>query len=45
VGESPWGFESLRPHQEGGVAQLVRATGSYPVGRRFESARRYHSLL
>jgi hypothetical protein len=24
-----------------GVAQLVRATGSYPVGRRFESARRY----
>ena len=25
----------------GGVAQLVRATGSYPVGRRFESARRY----
>ena len=29
----------------GGVAQLVRATGSYPVGRRFESARRYQLCL
>lgn len=27
---------------DGGVAQLVRATGSYPVGRGFKSPRRYH---
>ena len=26
----------------GGVAQLARAIGSYPVGQRFESTRRYH---
>ena len=26
----------------GDVAQLARATGSYPVGREFESLRRYH---
>lgn len=26
----------------GDVAQLARATGSYPVGREFESPRRYH---
>ena len=25
----------------GDVAQLARATGSYPVGREFESLRRY----
>lgn len=25
----------------GAVAQLARATGSYPVGREFESPRRY----
>ena len=27
----------------GGVAQLARASGSYPAGRRFKSHRRYHS--
>ena len=26
----------------GEVAQLVRASGSYPLGRRFESDPRYH---
>ena len=26
----------------GGVAQLARATGSYPVGHRFKSGLRYH---
>ena len=26
----------------GGVAQLARAIGSYPVGHLFESDRRYH---
>ena len=26
----------------GGVAQLARASGSYPAGRRFKSHRRYH---
>ena len=26
----------------GGVAQLARVTGSYPVGRGFESNLRYH---
>lgn len=29
----------------GGVAQLVRACGSYPQGRWFESTRRYHRFL
>ena len=28
----------------GGVAQLARANGSYPLGQRFESTRRYHEL-
>ena len=27
----------------GGIAQLARASGSYPAGRRFKSHRRYHS--
>ena len=27
----------------GDVAQLARASGSYPAGRRFKSHRRYHS--
>lgn len=26
----------------GGIAQLARATGSYPVGRKFKSYCRYH---
>ncbi len=26
----------------GDVAQLARASGSYPAGREFESPRRYH---
>ena len=26
----------------GGVAQLARASGSYPAGREFKSLRRYH---
>ena len=29
----------------GAVAQLARATGSYPVGRVFESHRRYHYVI
>ena len=29
----------------GAVAQLARATGSYPVGRVFESHRRYHLVF
>ena len=28
----------------GGLAQLARAPGSYPVGRRFKSHSRYHKL-
>lgn len=28
----------------GDVAQLARATGSYPVGRRFEPHRRYQNI-
>ena len=32
--------DSGRSH--GGVAQLARATGSYPVGHRFKSGLRYH---
>ena len=28
----------------GGVAQLARANGSYPLGRGFDSLRRYHML-
>lgn len=29
----------------GGVAQLVRANGSYPLGQQFKSARRYHPQI
>ena len=29
----------------GGIAQSVRAFGSYPKGRRFESNYRYHDFL
>ena len=29
----------------GGVAQLARAIGSYPVGHLFESDRRYHIAM
>ena len=29
----------------GDVAQLARAPGSYPVGREFESPRRYHLYI
>lgn len=29
----------------GGIAQLARASGSYPAGRRFESHCRYHSFF
>ena len=29
---------------DGGVAQLVRACGSYPQCRWFESTRRYHTI-
>ena len=29
----------------GAVAQLARAIGSYPIGREFESLRRYHLNL
>ena len=28
--------------KNGGIAQLARATGSYPVGHRFKSGLRYH---
>ena len=31
-------------HFFGGVAQLARAIGSYPVGRGFKSLRRYHLI-
>ena len=40
-GRKPVGVRVSPSAPHGGVAQLVRATGSYPVGRRFESARRY----
>jgi hypothetical protein len=40
-GRKPVGVRVSPSAPYGGVAQLVRATGSYPVGRRFESARRY----
>ena len=29
----------------GGIAQLARATGSYPVGHGFKSNSRYHKTL
>lgn len=29
-------------HKYGGIAQLARVLGSYPIGRRFESHCRYH---
>ena len=29
----------------GGIAQMARAPGSYPVGRRFDSSSRYHILM
>ena len=29
-------------HKDGGIAQLARVLGSYPIGRRFESHYRYH---
>ena len=35
-------YEVGRYRQYGGVAQLARATGSYPVGHRFKSGLRYH---
>jgi hypothetical protein len=42
-GRKPVGVRVSPSAPYGGVAQLVRATGSYPVGRRFESARRYQT--
>ena len=36
------GKVSRRRIFNGGVAQLARANGSYPLGRWFESTRRYH---
>jgi hypothetical protein len=36
------GFPRLFFQSDGGVAQLVRAFGSYPKCRRFESASRHH---
>ena len=35
-------FKSHPRNHYGGVAQLVRAFGSYPKGRKFEFFRRYH---
>ncbi len=35
-------YNNSRLIAHGGVAQLARATGSYPVGQRFKSTRRYH---
>ena len=35
-------FKYEKETQYGGVAQLARANGSYPLGRWFESTRRYH---
>ncbi len=32
----------LKKVQRGGIAQLARATGSYPVGHGFKSNSRYH---
>ena len=32
----------MRHEKNGGVAQLARATGSYPVGHGFKSNLRYH---
>lgn len=29
----------------GGIAQLARVLGSYPIGRWFESNCRYHEIL
>ena len=45
-GKPSQGFESpslrhLQLNNDGGVAQLARALGSYPRGRGFESLRRY----
>ena len=33
---------SKNEHKRGGIAQLARATGSYPVGHGFKSNSRYH---
>jgi len=38
-------FKSHPRNHYGGVAQLVRAFGSYPKGRKFEFFRRYHHNL
>ena len=35
----------LKQNLSGGIAQLARASGSYPAGRRFESHFRYHGPL
>ena len=36
------GIDLLCASKCGGVAQLARANGSYPLGRWFEPTRRYH---
>ena len=38
------GCEPIVQNTYGGVAQLARATGSYPVGHGFKSNLRYHFL-
>ena len=38
-------YLQLNKIRNGGVAQLVRAIGSYPIGRGFESPRRHQILL
>ena len=35
--------QDLRVEENGGLAQLARASGSYPAGRWFKSDIRYHS--
>lgn len=48
-----WGLTNGKKHDiipcvarirdcDGGIAQLARAIGSYPIGRRFKSDFRYH---
>ena len=43
-GRPPGKLGRRRTFFYGGVAQLARANGSYPLGRWFESTRRYQVL-
>lgn len=45
LGSTFYKISSLLPYYYGGVAQLARASGSYPGGRGFDPLRRYYYFL